>query len=72
MYAGEFVAVLQGHQNAAGYLTPGRIVTGHKQIGDHRNGLTVGEALAVGLGCQQRSDEIASRSLLRRVVNSST
>ena len=49
---GEFIAVLQGHQNAAGDLTPGRIVSGHKQIGDHSDGLAVGEALAVGLGGQ--------------------
>jgi hypothetical protein len=50
MYASEFVAVLQGHQNAARYLTPGRIVAGHKQIGDHSDSFVVSEALAVGLG----------------------
>ena len=40
MYAGELVTVLQGHQNAAGHLTPGRVVTCHKQIGDHGDGHT--------------------------------
>ena len=50
VYPGKFVAVLQGHQNAAGYLTAGGIVAGHKQIRDHCDGLIVGEALAVGLG----------------------
>ena len=61
MYAGEFVTVLQGYQNAAGYLTPSRIMSRHEQIGDHSDGFVVGEALAVGLGCKQCSNEIRSR-----------
>ena len=50
MHPGEFVTVLQGNQNAAGYLTSGRIMARHKQIGNHRDGFVMGEALTIGLG----------------------
>ena len=71
MYAREFAAVLQGHQNTAGYLTPARIMSGHKQIGDHSDGFAVSEPLSAS---EARSAVMRSRpgSLLRRVVNSST
>ena len=49
MYADEFVAVLQGDQNTAGYLAPGGIMPGHKQIRDHGDGFAAGEPLSVCL-----------------------
>ncbi len=55
--------MLQGHQNAAGYLAPGRIVAGDKQVRDHVDGFGVGQALTVCLGGTQCSDEIAARIL---------
>ena len=42
--------MLQGHQNSAGYLTSGRIMPSHKEIGDHSDGFPMGEPLAVGAG----------------------
>jgi hypothetical protein len=61
MNPGELVTVLQCHQYAAWDLTTHRIVGCDKEIGDHRDGLLMREALAFGLRGQQCSDEIGSR-----------
>jgi hypothetical protein len=57
------ITVLQGDQNAARNLAARRIMPGDKQIGDHRDGFSVRQTLAVGFGGQQCGNEIVSRVL---------
>jgi hypothetical protein len=56
----EVLAVLQGHQDAAWNLAADGIVSCHKEIGDHGDGLVMGETLSVGFASQQTGDEIPS------------
>jgi hypothetical protein len=58
MYPIEVATVLQGHQHAAWDLASGRIMPCDKEIGYHRDGLVMGEALAVRFGGHQSGNPV--------------